>query len=37
MAILNLITTRDKCTPPFGDLDKTDFKAGDMVLIKNEP
>ena len=35
MAILNLKTARDKCPPPIRDPDKTDFKIGDMVLIKN--
>ena len=34
-AILNLETAWDKCPPPIRDLDKTDFKVGDMVLIKN--
>ena len=34
MAILNLKTARDKY-PPIRDLCKTDFKVGDMVLIKN--
>ena len=35
MAILNSKSARDKCPPPIRDLDKTDFKVGDMVLIKN--
>ena len=35
MAILNLKTERDKCPPPIRDLDKTDFKIGDMVLVQN--
>ena len=35
MAILNLKTVRDKCPTPIRDLDKTDFKVEDMVLIKN--
>ena len=35
MAILNLKTTRDKCHPPIRDLDKTDFKLQDMVLIES--
>ena len=26
--------SRDKCPPPFRDSDRTDFKIGDMVLIK---
>ena len=35
MAILNLKTARDKYPLPIRDPDKTDFKIGDMVLIKN--
>ena len=35
MAILNLKNARDKCPPPVRDPDKTDFKIGDMVFIKN--
>ena len=37
MAILNLKTARDKCSPPIGDLGKTDFKIEYMVLVKNHP
>ena len=35
MAVLNLKTAREKCHAPIRDPDKTDFKIGDMVLIKN--
>ena len=35
MAILNLITARDKFYHPTRDPDKTDFKIGDMVLVKS--
>ena len=35
MVILNLKTTRYKYPPPTRNPDKTDFKVGDMVLIKN--
>ena len=28
---------RDKCPPPIRDPDRTDFKIGDMVLIRNQP
>ena len=35
MAILDLKTSRDKYLSPLRDLDKTDLKIGDMVLIKN--
>ena len=35
MAILNLKMARDKCLPPLKDPDRTDFKIGHMVLIKN--
>ena len=35
IAILNLQIARDKCLPPIIDLDKTDFKIGNMALIKN--
>ena len=34
MAVLNLKTARDKCKPPINDQNKTDFKVGDMVLLK---
>ena len=34
-AVLNLKIARDKCPPPIRDPDKTDFKIGDMVLMKN--
>ena len=32
--VLNLKMARDKCPPTIGDPYKTDFKIGDMVLIK---
>ena len=35
MTVLNLKTARDKCPPPIYNPNKTDFKAGDMVLLKN--
>ena len=34
-AVLNLKIAKDKCPPPLRDPDKTDFKIGDMVLLKN--
>ena len=37
MAVLNLKMARDKCPPPIRDPDKTDFKIGDMVLMKTIP
>ena len=35
MVVSNLKMTKDKCLPPGRDPDKTDFKIGDMVLMKN--
>ena len=35
MAVLNLKTARDRCSPPVRDPNKTNFKRGYMVLIKN--
>ena len=35
MAVLNLKRARDKYPPPINDPNKTDFKVGDMVLLKN--
>ena len=35
MAILNLKIARDKCHPSIRHPDKTDFKVGEMVLIKS--
>ena len=35
MAVLNLMTTRGKCLPPTWDPVKTQFKVGDMVLLKS--
>ena len=34
MTVLNLKTDGDKCPPPIKDPHKTDFKVGDMVLLK---
>ena len=36
MALLNYVTARDKCPLQIGDPEKTDFKTGDMVLVKNQ-
>ena len=35
ITVLNLETTRDKWLPPIIDPYETDFKVGDMVLLKN--
>ena len=35
MTVLNLKTARNKCQFPINDPNKTDFKVGDMVLLKN--
>ena len=37
MTVLNLKTPRDKCPPPIKDPHKTNFKVGDMVLLKTIP
>ena len=34
---LHLKMDRDKCPLPINDPNKTDFKVGDMVLLKNHP
>ena len=33
--ILYLKIAKDKCPPPLTGPDKTEFKAGDVVLLKN--
>ena len=35
MAVLNLKIARNKCPPHIKDPNKTEFKIGDMVLLKN--
>ena len=35
MIVLNINPARDKCPSPITDSHKTDFKVGDMVLLKN--
>ena len=35
MAVINIKMARDKCPSLISDCDKTNFKIGDMVLIRN--
>ena len=35
MAGLNLRKDRDKCPPPITDPNKSDFKVGDVALLKS--
>ena len=35
IAIFNLKTTRGNCQTSINDLNKTDFKVGDKMLLKN--
>ena len=37
MTVLSVKTARDKFPSPINDPDRTDFKVGDMVLLKTIP